>query len=257
MSTVPPSQPATTVSPLGSGLPQAAPETRPLGQFARSVGMQPNAGARNVDETHEYFHALLRSLPWPGNGLGRRIRTVGMTSCYRGEGVSTVATHTAISAAGSGNYNVLLVDANLGRPALHTAFDLPLEPGLAEVLCRGAQFSSAIRPTRHGSLSVLSAGSADIGGVYEAPDRVNALLGDLKKDFDLVVFDMPAAGQVPSSLEWLRLFDSVVLVLEDERVRWQVGQRMAKSLRRAGANLAGVAFNRRQKHIPNWLYKTL
>jgi len=79
----------------------------------------------------------------------------------------------------------------------------------------------------------------------------------LKKDFDLVVFDMPAAGQIPSSLQWFRLFDSVVLVVEDERVRWQVGQRTAKTLRRAGANLAGVAFNRRQRHIPNWLYKTL
>ena len=124
-----------------------------------------------------------------------------MTSCYRGEGVSTIAMQSAISAAGSGNYNVLLVDANLGGPALHSAFGLSLSPGLAEVLCQGAQCRSAVQQTRLGNLSVLSAGSADIAGVYEAVDRVNALLGELKKDFDLVVFDKPAAGQVPSALQ--------------------------------------------------------
>ncbi len=258
MSTVPPNQTVPAVAPVGSGLSQGAPEDRHFGQLARDDGMRSSfTGTRNIDEAQEYFHALLRSLPWPGNGLARRIRTVGMTSCYCGEGVSTITTHSAVAAAGSGNYNVLLVDANVGRPALHNAFNLSLSPGLAEVLSEDAQCRSAVQQTPLSNLSVLSAGGADIAGVYEAVDRVNALLGELKKDFDLVVFDMPAAGQIPSSLQWFRLFDSVVLVVEDERVRWQVGQRTAKTLRRAGANLAGVAFNRRQRHIPNWLYKTL
>ncbi len=258
MSTVPPSQPAPVVVPVGPGLANASTQARESGQCARDDALRPsNSPRRTGDETDEYFHALLRSLPWPGTGLARRIRTVGMTSCYRGEGVSTVAAQTAASAAGSGNHNVLLVDGNLNRPSLHTAFGLSLSPGLAEVLSQDTQSSSVVQHTGLGNLSVLSAGSAATTGVYEAVDRANALFGELKKDFDLVVFDMPSVGQVPSSLEWFRLFDSAVLVLEDERVRWQVGQRTAKSLRQAGANLAGVAFNRRQKHIPNWLYKTL
>ena len=258
MSNVPSNESVSTVVPVGPGLCQTAPDAPETTTVAPHAGSQRScARYHDADETQEYYQALLRGLPWPGNGLARRVRTVGLTSCYSGEGVSMVASRAAAAAAGSGTYNALLVDANVGRPSLHSAFDLSLTPGLSEVLSEEASCGAAVQQTRQSHLSVLTAGSAAITGVYEAVDRLNVLLGELKKGFDLVVFDMPAVGQVPSSLEWFRLFDSVVLVVEDERVRWQVGQRTAKSLRRAGANLAGVAFNKRHEHIPNWLYKTL
>jgi capsular exopolysaccharide synthesis family protein len=180
-----------------------------------------------------------------------------MTSCYSGEGVSTIAIHSAIAAAGSGNYRVLLVDADFAHPKVHRVFDLPAAPGLAEAISSDGACRLTVQHTRLNNLSVLPAGNGDAARLYEAIDRFAALVAELNKDFDLTIFDMPASGQASPASHLFRVFDGVVLVIEDERVRWEVAQRTTKRLRQAGANLLGVALNKRHQHIPDWLYRRM
>jgi len=168
-----------------------------------------------------------------------------------------MAIHTAIAAAESGNHNVLLVDANISAPRVHDVLDLPLSPGLGEALSASGPHKLAVRRTRQSNLSVLTAGVGQAGRVYEAGDNLAALFDALKKKFDLVLFDMPATSEASSALHLFRLFDGVVLVVENERVRSVVAQKATENLRRAGANLLGVVLNKRNKHIPDWLYQRL
>jgi Mrp family chromosome partitioning ATPase len=205
----------------------------------------------------DYFHALLRNLPWPSSDAARSVRTIGMTSCYSSEGVSTIAIQSAVAAAGSGKYSVLLVDANFADPNVHRVFDLPVAPGLAEALSSVGSRRPAMHRTRLNDLSILPAGKGDAVRLYEAVDDFAALVTELKKGFDLTIFDMPASGQASQASHLFRLFDGVVLVVEDERVRWEVAQSTTKRLRQAGANLLGVALNRRHEHIPDWLYRRM
>src|SRR5262249_22510751 len=58
---------------------------------------------------------------------------VTVTSSVGGEGASVLAVQLAAGLARAGR-RALLIDANLRRPALHRAFGLPQEPGLAAVL---------------------------------------------------------------------------------------------------------------------------
>ncbi len=70
-------------------------------------------------EVRRYHEAILHRLDWPGNGSSDKLRTLGVTSCSRGEGVSTLAAGLAATAAVLGDARVLLIDANFAAPAAH------------------------------------------------------------------------------------------------------------------------------------------
>lgn len=204
----------------------------------------------------ECFRTLLRNLPWPGSGLTRRLTTLGVTSFYRGEGVSTIAAQTALAAAAAGSYRVLLVDGNLAAPAVHRVFRQDLSPGLADVVLDHHPLPAAIRRTGE-HLAVLTAGCGEPARVYEPAARWTSILNSLKQNFDLVVFDLPATSEANSAWHLFGMFDGVVLVVEHERVRWEAAYQKRQTLLRANANVLGVAFNKRTEHIPAWLYRTL
>ena len=72
-----------------------------------------------------------------------------------------------------------------------------------------------------------------------------------------MVFDMPAAGRLGFLVRLASLVDGVLLVVEAERVRWEVARRPIEQLTRANVHLLGAVLNKRRQHVPNWLYRTL
>ena len=188
----------------------------------------------------------------------RGFKTIGITSCYSGEGVSTVAAQLAVTAASSGEHRVLLADANFARPSTERTFALEPGPGLGEVLLRGEDLSSLVRPSSVANLSVLTAGqlNGESSPAYDA-GSLGGVIEALKDAFDLAVFDLPAACQPGSVFRLAGLLDGVVLVVEAERVRWEVAQRTVEQLTRANVCLLGAVLNKRRQHVPDWLYRTL
>jgi len=210
------------------------------------------------EEVCEYYRAVLYRLRGSGNGASDRVRTVGVTSCYSGEGVSTVAAQLAVTAASCGDGRVLLVDSNFVRPSAEQTFGLEAGPGLAEVLLQGKEPLSQIRSSFVTNLSVLAAGELN-GKSTRAYDAgtLCEVIDALKEQFDLVVFDMPAAGWLGFLVRLAGLVDGVLLVVEAERVRWEVARRTIEQLTRADVRLLGAVLNKRRQHVPNWLYRTL
>ncbi len=210
------------------------------------------------ENVREHYRSLLYRLPWPTNGDSRPLRTLGITSCCHGEGVSTVASQIAAAAASTGRDRVLLVDANLAGPSLEHTFKLNAGAGLAEVLLKGSDVLSCIQASPMRNLSILTAGEAN-GQTPQAYDPVGltGMLKALDGVFELVVFDMPPAGQSGFAVHFAPLMDGVLLVVEAERIRWEVARRVTEELRRADARLFGAVFNKRRQHVPEWLYRTL
>jgi Mrp family chromosome partitioning ATPase len=225
-------------------------------QDVRRRAVSPPPEGFLFEDRQDYFRALLRHLPWPADGATRPITTLGVTSCYRHEGVTTVAAHTALAAAGARNQRVLLVDANLSNASLHRLFGVSSVPGLKEVILEQLPLDAVLCESS-GGVHLLTAGQGDPARVYEATDRWRELFAQLKRDFDLVVIDLPAASEAGTAAHLFSLVDGVLLVVEHERVRWEAAQQKRLGLRRAKANLVGVVFNKRIEHIPAWLYRTL
>ncbi len=203
-------------------------------------------------DVHEYYQTLLRGL----TSQHGPTQTLAITSCHRGEGVSTVAAQLAITAALSDTQRVLLVDANINRPALHKMLGVTANAGPADQTRR----RPSVQSTRYKNLGLLTPASLsrnDATSLFCSSERFTRLILASKRFFDLVICDMPATNQADSPFDLFPLFDGVVLVAEAERVRWEVAQRTRQRLAQAGANLLGVVLNKRTHHVPDWLYRTL
>ena len=209
-------------------------------------------------DVRRYYETLLGRLPWPAAGSGRPLRTLGVTSCQSGEGVSTVAAHLALAAAGMGESQVLLADANFARPCVPRIFGVRGRPGLAELLRDHCTLPEVLQPSPAPNLKLLAAGkpAAGIARTYDAAG-LPGLLKELAADFELVVVDLPAAGQAAAALRLARLLDGVLLVVEAERVHREFARRVCGLLRRAGARPVGVALNKWRQRVPDWLDRAM
>jgi Mrp family chromosome partitioning ATPase len=204
-------------------------------------------------KARDEFHSLLRSLPWPAaSPADRQLSAIGFTSCLPGEGVTTFALQTALAAASAGVHKILLVDANLNRPALEAAVGLSKGQGLAEILSGQCNATDVIQETRYSNLSMLSAGKVDqdAATLYGLPYRLQNLVEVLTHGFDLVIFDMPAIGESSVSMPLLSPLDGVVMIVESERVQWQMARLVKNRLDRANVNLIGAVVNKKRDYVP-------
>ena len=223
----------------------------------RSAGSsQPTLAAPTV-QCLQYYLTLLRSLPLSSNEASNPIATLGVTSCYAGEGVSTVAVQLSLAAASTG-LRVLLVDLNWKRPALHKTFNVPCSPGLAEALTDFDRANDSVQASHISNLCLLTTGSVQTDfNLVASSESMSGLIRSLRMDFELIVFDLPESGTPGANLLVGRLLDGIVLVVESERVRWEVAKRVQELLVRSGAKVLGAVLNKRRQPIPNWLYRTL
>jgi Mrp family chromosome partitioning ATPase len=168
-----------------------------------------------------------------------------------------VAAQLAATAARSLGLPVVLVDCNCANPGVHRAFDVPIGPGLRDALAETGPVREFLQPSSVANLSLLTAGTPGPGtGLTFNSPNLSCLLGELNQEFNLVIVDLPAIGQgVAAGIG--ALLDGLVLVVEAEKVRWEVAQRTTASLRGAGANLLGVVMNKRKYHVPDWLYDSV
>jgi capsular exopolysaccharide synthesis family protein len=190
-----------------------------------------------------HYEALFRRLRF-ARAVIAAPRTVGVTSSSSGEGVSTVAANLAISAA-RGGCRVLLVDANTRDPAVARTFHVAPRPGLAELLADEASLEDCIQETTYDSLFVLPAGPAsdqDAGGVDWS--RLEEIVEQLKAEYELLVFDLPAADELSPGLVVAALLDGVLMVVEAERTDGVAAARAKRQLEMAGAKLLGVVLNK-------------
>ena len=200
---------------------------------------------------------LLRRLGWPSPSGKHELRTLGFTSCYSGEGVSTIASHVAFAAALAGPQRVILVDLNFARPSVHQTLELELSPGVQEILSGELPLSDAVRFTSLTQFAALPVGAT--GGMADRrnPAALSEFVEDLKAAFDLVIFDLPSCDLPSATLGVAGLLDGVCIVVEAERVRTEVALRTKELLVRGGAKLVGAVMNKQPRHVPEWLYRTL
>jgi capsular exopolysaccharide synthesis family protein len=231
-------------------------------QSVKSVTKPGNGVSRNGHDRRghiqEYCQSLLHRLRWPGETSVNAPRTLGITSCRHGEGVSTIAASLATSAAAWGDYRILLADANIAKPSAHECFGVPLYPGWANIQREGDDLTNIIQSTSIFNLSVLAAGIRD-----EQNTSANITLGspglvkELVAGFDLAVFDLPPIDSSNDAARLAALLDGVVLVVEAELSHRDEVRRACEQLTRFGARPLGVVLNKFRQSVPEWLARAL
>jgi capsular exopolysaccharide synthesis family protein len=174
---------------------------------------------------------------------GQQLRTLLVTSPAPQEGKSTTAANLAITFAHAEN-RVLLVDADMRKPAVHTLFGLRKEPGLANILAGGSTIGEAIQRTSVQGLHILCSGTiptnpAEILGGMRASEFVE----HIRSLYDIVIFDSPPLLAVTDAGILSRLTDGVLMVVRACRTRLGALEDAAESLLSAGKTPTGIVLN--------------
>jgi capsular exopolysaccharide synthesis family protein len=175
-----------------------------------------------------------------------RLQVVMITSAAGGEGTTSVASHLAASLARAWR-KTLLVDGELRKPAAHQQFNLPLEPGLSEVLRGDVSPEDAIRPTPLSRLWLMPAGHWDSHAVQAlAQDGVKGQFAQLKQQFDFIIVDSSPVLPVADALLLAQHVDAAVFSIRRDVSRMPAvhaaRQRLsALGIRTLGAVVIGAA----------------
>lgn len=168
-----------------------------------------------------------------------------VTSTLAGEGKSLTALNLA-QALASSDERVLLIDADLRRPALSTLLETREAPGLADVLLRGANADQAVQHVAGARLSLLPAGSQVSRNAADllATDAFRQLLGRLRGRFDRIIVDSPPVGAVADALILGPQADGVIVVARSGKVARGALANVLERLHNARARILGVVLNR-------------
>jgi succinoglycan biosynthesis transport protein ExoP len=168
-------------------------------------------------------------------------RVICFVSARGKEGKSTSAVNTAAVLAQQGS-RVLLVDADMRCPTIHTQLQLPPDSGLSECLSRRCLPTPIQIPDT--TLFVLRAGARPpyISELLSSAQMMY-LLHRWRYEYDFVIIDTPPVLAFTDGVIMAGLADATVLVVRsmttDRQALWHVKQR----LERAHAQICGVLLN--------------
>ncbi|MEX2286075.1 MAG: polysaccharide biosynthesis tyrosine autokinase [Planctomycetaceae bacterium] len=149
----------------------------------------------------------------------RSMNVVMVTSAISGEGKSTLSSQLACSLARSGR-TTLLVDADVRSPSLHTMFDVPLSPGLSELLRGEVEDHDVIQRTQHDGLFIVTAGQISEETLRcMARERTQPIFARFKTEFSFVVVDSPPVLLVVDALLIGKHVDAAILAVRRDLSR--------------------------------------
>jgi capsular exopolysaccharide synthesis family protein len=139
-------------------------------------------------------------------------KTVMITSALPHEGKTLTVVNLALTLSESYARRVLVIDANLRAPALHTILDIPNNRGLSEALRDGhPALCYAVVSSR---LSALSAGKPGSSSFAElTSSRMSEILEECASYFDWVLIDTPPVAVLPDARALARLVGGILLVI--------------------------------------------
>ncbi len=188
---------------------------------------------------------VMAALNETNNSDNKKGLTLLVASSEPEEGKSVVAANLAISLSQTGK-KVLLVDADCRHPIQHELLGLDTESGLTDILTEKLTWPEAAKTSSISNISVIASGQED--GQIEASaalssSRTDELIGLWQAEFDVIIFDSPAAILASESIAVGSKVDGIVLVLKAGATKREVVLQAKELMEYSGANILGVALN--------------
>jgi capsular exopolysaccharide synthesis family protein len=141
-------------------------------------------------------------------------KALAFTSPQSGDGKTTTVVNTAIALGKGGRNRVVLVDADLRRPGVHTTLGLRANKGLCDIVAGRGGLDDCLWRFGTDELYVLPAGNVpDDPSTTLYDPRLGDLLAALKQRFDFVVVDVPPVLALADVPTLCRDLDGAVMVV--------------------------------------------
>ncbi|MCR6477489.1 polysaccharide biosynthesis tyrosine autokinase [Variovorax sp. ZS18.2.2] len=181
-----------------------------------------------------------------------------ITGATPGVGKSFVSGNFAAIMAEAGR-RVLLVDADLRKGHLHTAFGLPRKGGLADVLTGDMTSEQAIHSQVTPNLDVLTTGNYPFNPAsMMLSSALREFLDAMSTRYDLVVIDSPPVLVAADAAAVAAYAGAILLVARDSLTQLGELNESVKRLAHAGQRVSGVVFNGMdlsRRHYGSYGYK--
>lgn len=226
-----------------------------LGQIPTFTAVSLQAATRNrpdLDPTLYYltrpgsieaeaYRAVRTALFFRCQKTGQKV--IQVTSPEPQDGKTTLAANLALAIAHAGK-RVILVDADLRCPKVHTIFRLRHDIGLSDVILGEIRYENAIQTCELEGLSLLSAGitpanPAELLGSAE----FERLLKELRNEFDYVIVDTPPLMAVSDPCIVGSRVDALLLVARLHKNRLSTLGQSFDLLRNNGVSVLGTVVN--------------
>jgi len=173
----------------------------------------------------------------------RMVRTIAVTSPGPSEGKSTIAVNFASVLAQAGS-RVLLIDADLRHPMLHTVFKRKKKPGLSDLVISSGNPDQAIFATGLDGLFCLPCGTippspADLLTLTATRNLLKRLAGE----YDYVVIDTPPVLVAADTAIIGTLVDTTIMVARVGRSALDALDHARAAMLGGGAHLTGLVLN--------------
>jgi capsular exopolysaccharide synthesis family protein len=228
-----------------------------LSFFVKELQSRPNiVSAMSIPHTIvEEYHHMKQTITTLSSD--REIKALLFCSSIQGEGTTTVLINFALTMASEGD-RVLVVDANLRRPAIYEALNLELKTGFTDLLTGKAAVADAVKKTAVENLSAITCGtrSSNPFALLES-SQLPLIIEQLKPLADWVLFDAPPVISCNDAGALAAKLDGVIMVIEAEKTRWEVVNSARQRMGKSSGKILGAVLNKRQMHIPDWAYNIL
>jgi len=230
-----------------------------LGGVPRLAGKQSNGGLllndamRARSSAGEAYRVVRTNLEFAS--IDHEVKSILVTSSSAGEGKSTTAANLAIVQAQAGK-QVILVDADLRKPALHRMLGISNRQGLTSALMsESVDLNGTLQPSSVPGLRVMTSGPippnpAELLGAT----RFSDLLQHLESMADLVIIDSPPTSAVTDPIVLSSRVDGVLMVVDSGRTRSGTVQQTVGSLAKSGTPLLGGVLNKMTKRSGEYYY---
>jgi succinoglycan biosynthesis transport protein ExoP len=144
-------------------------------------------------------------------------RVILITSAEPKEGKTFISSNLALTEVSKGK-RTLLIDTDIHRPSIHGTFNVPISPGLADLLVETGPPDFDIFPKPSANLTILPSGQGntdDLVAILENSRFVEILRAALRQ-FDYVIIDSGPILVTPETVSIAQNTDGVILVVRSE-----------------------------------------
>jgi protein-tyrosine kinase len=218
----------------------------------RTVGLYPGWLRQNHVLTAESPEAAVQAYKVLRTQVNQRMRangwrTLGITSPRRGEGKTVTAINLAISLAMEPSHTVLLVDADLRQPSVHTYLGLEVDNGLREYLLGAMPVEQVlIHPMIRRMVVLPGSGPVPNSSELLVSPVMLSLVHELKRRYPSrhVIFDLPPVFGGDDVQAFAPYLDAMLLVAEEGKTSRDELARTAELIQGTNQNLMGTVLNR-------------
>jgi capsular exopolysaccharide synthesis family protein len=181
------------------------------------------------------------------------IKVVMIASAVAEEGKTLTAANLALTLSESYRKNVLLIDADLRRPSLHTIFKVRGAPGLNEGLTAPDEPKLPLHDVSP-RLTILPAGmpnSDPMAGLTSR--RMQGLIDEAREAFAWVIIDTPPVGLLTDANLLASMVDGVVLVVKAGSTPYDLVKRAVDTI--GPSKLLGVVLNQAHGSLGKYSYQ--